>query len=213
MKDNTILSALKWRYATKKFDPQKKVSDKEINDLLECLRLSPSSYGLQPWKFLVISNPDLRAELQKHAYNQPQIVDASHLIVLCAKTTIDKKYVEMYTSEIARIRGIPRESLKEYEQMMTGFVTSHTPQFLTEWAKRQVYLALGILLESSALKGIDACPMEGFDCIKFDKVLKLESQGLASAVLCTVGYRSSSDDYAQAKKVRFETSAVVESRE
>jgi len=196
-----IIKALNWRYATKKFDPAKKVSEADLNELLEALRLAPSSYGLQPWKFIVITNPELRKKLREHAWNQPQVTDASHLIVLAARTDLDEKYVKEYVGELARLRNIPVSSLKGYDDMMTGFVKGTSKEELIHWAKKQVYLALGMLLEAAALKRIDACPMEGFDAQKFDEVLELKN--LTAAVLCTIGYRSPDDPAAKLEKVRF----------
>jgi len=196
-----IIEALKWRYATKKFDPSKKVSEADLNELLEALRLAPSSYGLQPWKFIVITNPELRRKLREHAWNQPQITDASHLIVLAARTDLDEKYVKEYVKEISRQRGVSLESVKGYDDMMTGFVKGTSKEELIHWAKKQVYLALGMLLEAAALKRVDACPMEGFDAQKFDEVLELKN--LTATVLCTIGYRSPDDPASKLEKVRF----------
>lgn len=206
---NTI-EALKWRYATKKFDAKKKVSDADLNELLEALRLSPSSYGLQPWKFIVITNPELRKNLREHAWNQPQITDASHLIVLATRTDVDEKYVKQYVNEIAKQRGVPVDSLQGYQDMMTGDVKNRSKEAIVEWSKHQTYIALGFLLETAALKQIDACPMEGFDKVKFDEILDLKKKNLTATVLCSVGYRAADDAYAQNAKVRFKDIFIFE---
>lgn len=212
MKDLPIIEALQWRYATKKFDPAKKVSEKDMQELLEAARLAPSSYGLQPWGFVVVTDPAVRKQLRPHAWNQPQVEDASHLIVLCSRTDIDAAYVKRYVQAIAKTRGIPEEPLETYEGMMLGFVKNTTPEELASWAKHQVYLALGILLESAALKRIDACPMEGFDAKRFDDVLGLAKHHLTATVLCTLGYRAPDDHAAALAKVRFAASDVVVKR-
>lgn len=194
---------LNWRYATKKFNPARKIPEQEFCELLESLRLAPSSYGLQPWKFIVVRDEDLRKTLRSHAWDQPQVTDASHCIVLCALKTMDAHYVRNFTARIAKTRGVARESLSGHEQMMLGSLKAMSAQALSDWMKRQVYLALGMLLAQCACKKIDSCPMEGFDAKKFDEVLGLEKLDLESVVLCPVGYRAKDDQYAALKKVRF----------
>jgi len=203
-----IIENLMWRYATKKFDKTKKVSDEDLNELLESLRLSASSFGLQPWKFIVITDPKLRAELYKHS-EQAQVTDASHLIVLCARTDIDEEYIKNYIRSVAETRKVLLDSLKGYEQMMLDFRKEHSTASWLEWTKNQVYLALGFLLSAAAQKRIDACPMEGFDSQKFDEVLKLKEKKLTSVLLCPVGYRSADDKHAKHAKVRFKKDEVV----
>ena len=206
---NTILNDLRWRYATKQFDATKKVSEHDLQEILEALRLSASSYGLQPWKFLVITDAKVRKELQQHAWNQPQIVDASHLLVLCGRTDVNEAYVKKYVEMLAATRKVPVESLKGYQEMMLGFVAHKDRAALIEWAKLQVYLALGNVLTVCSHKKIDTCPMEGFDATAFDKVLELEKMHLTTAVLCPIGYRSADDKYASAAKVRFSMDDIV----
>lgn len=209
MKNNLVIDALKWRYATKKFDLTKKVIDEDFNELIEATRLSASSYGLQPWKLIVVKNKETREKLKAAAWNQPQITDSSHLIVFCAKKSVDSNYVKEYIALIARERGVSVDSLKEFEEMMIGFVNGHNSEFLANWTKMQTYIALGTLLETAAIKRIDACPMEGFDSAEFDKILGLEKEGLASAVVCAIGYRSKEDKAASYKKVRFPVDKLV----
>lgn len=202
-------SLLEWRYATKKFDPNKKIHPNDLNSLLEVLRLAPSSYGLEPWKFVVVDDPKLRVQLKVHSWNQPQITDASNLIVLCVLKKIDVSYVKSFVKRMAEIRGVTQESLAQYEGMMTSFVSVKSPEWLSEWMKRQVYIALGMLLSECARRKIDTCPMEGFDPQKFDEILGLEKYGLQSVVLCTVGYRAPDDHAAELKKVRYSTDEVI----
>lgn len=206
---NTILNDLQWRYATKQFDPTQKVSENNFQELLEALRLSASSFGLQPWKFIVVTDAKLRKELQQHAWNQPQIVDASHLLVLCARTDVDETYIKKYVETLAVHRKVPGDSLKGYQDMMLGFIAHKDRAALIGWAKLQVYLALGSLLTVCAHKRIDTCPMEGFDATAFDKILGLEKMHLTTAVLCPIGYRSADDTYALAAKVRFGIDEII----
>ena len=199
---STYLDNLHWRYATKTFDPSKKVSQAQLDDLLEALRLSASSYGLQPYRCIVITDPVLRTKISEHAWNQPQITSASHLIAICARRTLDEAYVEAYVSEIARQRGASIESLKGFRDMMIGFVQGRTSEQLAEWMKRQAYIALGFLLSAAAQMRIDACPMEGFDAEHVDRDLDLLERNLTTVALCPVGFRAADDPLAAQKKVR-----------
>ncbi len=200
---------LNWRYATKKFDPTQKITKQELDHLLEALRLSPSSFGLQPWKFVVIQDETLRKEVRKYAWNQPQVTDASHLIVLCSLKIMDENYIKNFVIYIARTRAVTPESLSGYEQMMVATLKNKSLDEISNWMKRQVYLALGMLLCVCAQKGIDSCPMEGFEPKKVDGVLGLDKQGVESVVLCPVGYRAEDDHYAHLKKVRFNKSEIL----
>lgn len=200
---------LHWRYATKKFDPTRKVSKEALNELLEVLRLAPSSFGLQPWKFILVEDQNLRKEVRKYAWDQTQVTDASDLIVLCSLKTMDEVYIKSFVAQIAKSRGIAPEALAGYEQVMIGFAKGKSPQDLSNWMKKQVYIALGMLLYACAQKGIDSCPMEGFDSKKVDEVLGLGQEGLESVVFCPVGYRASDDTYAQHKKARFEQNEIL----
>lgn len=204
----SIIEDLNWRYATKIFDPTKKVSEADLKELLEALRLSASSFGIQPWKFVVVTDKKLREELRKNARDQPQVTDASHLIVLCARTNVDENHVKKHVNEIARTRDVTAHSLKDYESSMAGSVKRKGKEEILEWSIRQVYIALGALLTACAVKRIDACPMEGFDRTAFDRILGLKNESLTSAVLCPVGYRGD-DKHASAKKVRFPQDEII----
>jgi nitroreductase len=199
---------MNWRYATKKFDPSKKISKQEFAELLEVLRFSPSSYGLQPWKFVIVRDPDLRKKLRPHAHGQPQVTDADTLIVFCVLKTMDENYVKRYVERIAQVRGLAKESLLRYEQNMTASLKAKSPEAVSQWMKEQVYIALGIFLSECAHRKIDASPMEGFEPKEFDEILELPQAGLESVVLCAIGYRASDDKYAQLKKVRFDKNEV-----
>ncbi len=198
-----LLDQLNWRYATKQFDPSLKISAEDWATIEEALLLSPSSGGLQPWKFIVITDPAVRAKLQPASYGQPQVVDASHLVVIAAKQNLSETEVDEYLHHVASVRSIPFESLAAYRGMLVGgIIKAKDDATRNEWARNQAYIALGNLLTSAALLGIDACPMEGFDRAQYDEILGLKAQGLASAVIAPLGYRSSSDQYASLAKVR-----------
>lgn len=207
---SAITDALSWRYATKKFDPAKKLSDADLEELTNVLRLSPSSYGIQPWKFLIISDPAIRSELRKAAWDQAQITDASHLVVLCAKTTLRKEDIDEYIAHIATTRGIGSDALTPLHDMIMGSLSRQTPEGITGWNQKQVYIALGLLLSAAAQKQIDSCPMEGFDATAFDNILGLSAQGLTATVLCPLGYRAADDTAAQHGKVRFPKDKIVQ---
>lgn len=204
-----LLDALRWRYATKAFDVSKKISDADLDILLESLRLSPSSFGLQPWTFIVVRDPALRARVREAAWGQPQVTDASHLIVLCAKKTIDAAFINAFIDFTVSERSQPRSVLEEYESMMLNFLAAITPEAQAEWMKRQAYIALGVLLTACAQLRIDATPMEGFEPTKVDAILGLSDKNLTPVLLCPVGYRSANDAYASLKKVRFPKEKVI----
>ena len=204
-----IIDAMKWRYAVNKFDTTKKLSNEQINDLLEIMILAPSSYGLQPWKFIVVTNVELRAKLQQAGYNQAKISEASHMIIFAVEKNIDDKLVDAYIKSVSDTRGVPVEALADYAGMIKGAIARMTPEQRVEWAARQAYIALGVVTTAAAVAGIDTAPMEGFDTKKFDEILGLDKRGLESKVATAVGYRASDDANAQYKKVRFSKEDVV----
>ena len=206
---STILTQLNWRIATKIFDPHKKLSDETVHTLLEAARLSPSSLGIQPWKFVVVKTPELRQKLRAAAWNQPQITDASHLVVLCSLVDLTPDYVDKYINFTASERGVDAATLADYKKMILGTATKQTPDQLREWMARQVYIALGVVLSSAAALGVDACPMEGFDPAAFNTILNLEKYGVEARVVCALGYRSADDWLSKVKKVRFPWNEVV----
>jgi len=208
-----LLSALKWRYATKKFDPAKKIPEETWKKLEEVLVLTPSSFGLQPWKFLVIHDPALRAKLRPLANNQPQVTDASHYVVFAMVKNMGVGQVDRYVKRMAEVRHQTVESLKNYhEHLISGIIDGYRSLQVNNWASNQTFIALGQLLISAALLKIDACPMEGFNKQAYDEVLGLGPRGLSSVVSCALGYRLDSDKYAHLAKVRFEAKDVIESR-
>lgn len=205
---SNVIEALKWRYATKQFDAQKKLSTEQVVTLKEALRLAPSSFGLQPWHFIVVENVELREKLRAAGYGQTQITDASHFVVLASEKNVDAALVKKYMGSIAAQRNIPVESLSGFSDMLNGAIAAKGEAGAREWAARQVYIALGVVLTAAALERIDATPMEGFDPKAFDDILGLEAQGLSSLVVVALGYRSENDQAAQAPKVRYSESDV-----
>ncbi len=204
----TITEALAWRYATKVFDASKKLSKEDLQPILEALRLAPSAFGLPLWKAIVITNPEVRTQLRDAAWGQSQITDASHLIVLAVKRTIDEHLVDEHIANVAATRAMDAAALTGYSDMMKGFVNGKESEWLKEWAARQAYIALGFALEAAALCKLDTCPMEGFDPKQFDTILGLEALDLESKVILAVGYRSAEDQSASFAKVRSASSNI-----
>ena len=205
-----LLDSLEWRYATKVFDPNKKIPAEIWDTLKQALVLSPSSYGLQPYRFLVIRDAAKRAELLPHSWNQKQVVDCSHYAVFTARTRMTEADIDRFIARTSQIRGIPAESLGSYRGMMTGdLVSGPRGKIAHEWATRQTYIALGNLMTCAAVLGVDACPMEGFVPAEYDRVLGLDGSGYASVVCCALGYRSANDKYAALAKVRYETADLI----
>lgn len=211
--NEVVEAALEWRYATKRFDPSKKITDKDWATLEHSLRAAPSSFGLQPWLFVTVANPELRSALRPHSWNQPQVVEASHFVVLAARTSVDEAYVDSYVRTISEVRGVPTSALEGYRAMMNGFISSLTaPGSVEAWCTHQVYLGLGMLLSSAALLGIDACPLEGIDRVAYNELLDLPRRGFAAKVAVALGYRAPDDELAQMAKVRFPAQHVFERR-
>jgi len=205
-----IIKALNWRYATKQFDATKKLSESDVNTLLEAARLSPSSFGLQPWKFIVVTNPEVRKKIRAAAWDQSQVTDASHLVVFTVDKNVDDAFVDAYVADIAQTRGVSIADLKAFGDTMKGAVKARgSAETVKNWSARQVYIALGTLLTSAAVLGIDACPMEGFDNKKVDEILGLDKLGVESLAFAALGYRANEDEVKKYKKVRFLKSEVV----
>jgi nitroreductase len=207
---NQLINQLNWRYATKQFDPQRKISAADWQILEEALVLSPSSFGLQPWKFVVVTDPAIREKLVAVSYSQRQVADASHLVVFAIKKNLGEQDIDRHLDRIVEVRGVPRESLDPFRYIMVGsIVESRNEAERVAWATKQTYIALGNFLTSAALLGIDACPMEGFDPAKYDEILGLDKLGLSAVVVATAGYRAATDKYSQAKNVRFPRDEVL----
>jgi nitroreductase / dihydropteridine reductase len=197
---NTI-EALKWRYAVKSFDANKKLTVKQIGLLQECLLLSASSMGMQLMEFIIIENQDLKNTLKPFSYNQSQISDCSHLVVMCRKSKAEQSHIDEVIERVSEVRQINTDSLKGYAAMM-GTSLQMNPLAQKNWMENQVYLALGNLLTICAIEKIDACPIEGFIREKYNEVLELPKKGLEAVVVCALGFRALDDKYATVPKVR-----------
>jgi nitroreductase len=208
-----LLAAQRWRYATKRFDPSRSIPADHWQALEDCLVLSPSSYGLQPWKFLVIDDPALRQELRPHSWDQSQITDCSHLVVLLAQRTISAADADRFVASTAAARGQELASLATYRQMIqVDLIDGPRAAEIERWASNQLYIALGNLMTSAALLGIDTCPIEGFSPAEYDRILGLETSPYRTRVACACGYRAADDKYANLAKVRYPASELIEHR-
>lgn len=197
-----LLEVLNWRYATKRMNG-KKVQKEKIEIILEAIRLAPSSYGLQPYTVIIIEDAKMRKEIQPIANNQPQFVECSHILVFAAWDGIRQEQIDDYFNMIIEARGITAEALKDFKKTVEEKIKGKTKNELFEWNARQAYIALGTALAATALEKVDSTPIEGFDNQKLDELLHLQSKGLKSVVILTLGYRDEKKDYlAKAKKVR-----------
>ncbi len=206
----TLTDALQWRYATKKFDASRKIPKETWAALEEALILAPSSYGLQPWKFVVVDDPATREKLSAASWGQRQPVDCSHFVVLAARKNYSAGDLERYISRSAEVRKISPDALKGYANVISGSLDrARQGGFLDSWMSRQVYIALGQLMTAAALLAVDTCPMEGLEPAKYDEILGLAPQGYYTLCACAAGYRSSDDKYASEPKVRFNPLEVL----
>lgn len=209
----TLTEALQWRYATKKFDPSKKIPPETWRALEASLVLAPSSIGLQPWRFLVITDPALRTTLRPAAWNQSQVTDCSHFVVFTVRRNLGAEHVARHLERMAEVRGVPRDSLDKFGQMaLRNLEEARAEGRLEMWQTHQIYIALGSFMVAAAVLGVDTCAMEGFEPEKFDRILGLAGTEFASVVACAAGYRDPSDKYAGIKKVRFKREDVIEER-
>ena len=198
----SYLDALKWRYATKKFDPSKPIDEKDLATLKQAVRLSASSYGLQPYSVLVISDTELREKLRPACWNQPQITDASHVFVFAGKKDFDQTLIDSYLDLVSTTRNLPLDSLAGYGDFMKSKLLDLPQPSKAAWASHQAYLAAGNFLSAAAALQVDTCPMEGFEKEAVDAVLNLEEKGLTTALIVAAGYRSESDQTQFYEKVR-----------
>ena len=199
---NTFIENQNWRYATKKFDANKKVSETDLQLLKEAMRLSASSYGLQPYQIIFIENTDLRAKLQPAAWGQSQIVEASHLVVFANITNFGVTEIDEAIQNLTTTRGLPAEALKGYGDFMKSKITTLPVDKRDIWTARQTYLALGNLMNAAAELKIDVTPMEGFEPAQFNEILGLEAMNLNAALVATIGYRHEEDQTQHYVKVR-----------
>ena len=212
MEPKQIIDSFNWRYATKKFDSNKKISSQDWNVLSESLRLAPSSFGLQPWKFLVVQNKETLKKLTPLSWNQTQVEDCSHYIVFATMSKMTEEHVKKFINKTAEVRGQSPDDkgLKAYQDMMVNDVVKGPRSEIAKWwAQRQSYIAMGFLMQTAALLKIDTCPMEGLDPKGYDEVLGLVGTGWETVAAVACGYRHTDDKYQNLKKVRFDTSDVI----
>lgn len=200
--NSDLINSLKKRYAVKKFDPNKKLSEDQVNELLEVARLTATSYGLQLMKLVVVEDPVKREELVDCSFGQKQVVDASHLLVLCREKEIDLDHIEGYVENISEIRGVNKDSLDGFKNAMSKSILTKRKDDQIIWMDKQVYIMLGNLMTACAMMGIGSCPMEGFIPEEYDEVLGLDNLGLASVLVLPVGFGATDDPNAKRKKVR-----------
>lgn len=203
-----IIQALEWRYATKKFDATKKLSDQQIEMVKDILRLTPSSFGLQPWKFIIISDEATKKSLVEHSWGQQQVADASHVIIMCRSNVEPKDMVGHYIKDVMEKTWASSDDLAGYSNMMLWFLSNLTPDAQHIWADKQIYIALGNLMTGLATLEIDSCPMEGFLPEKYDEILGLKEKWLSSVLVLPIGYRHADDDYARKPKIRYDNEEI-----
>jgi len=199
---NKIIEQLNWRYATKKFDINKKLSNSKIEILKKSFNLTATSFGLQTIKMLVVSNDKIKKSLVPYSYNQNQVAEASHLLVICIQNNITDTDVNDYFNNVKRLRNTPDVILDPFRKNLLKTMREKSIEERLQWSKNQAYIALGNLMTVCAIEGIDACPMEGFISEKYDELLNLDEKGLKSVLLLPIGNRAEDDMFASLKKVR-----------
>ncbi len=204
-----VLDSLRWRYAVKKFDDGKIVPKEKIDTIKEAFNLTASSYGLQPFKLVVIKNKEIQNQLVEHSWNQKQVAQASHVCVITVQKSYSTEEVSSYFNRVKNIRNTPDEIINPFQEFLTNTVASKSQEELLSWNKNQAYLAMGNLLTVCALEEIDSCPMEGFIPEKYDEVLGLEGQNLTSVLVLPIGYRAEDDYMKSQKKVRKNLEEVI----
>ena len=211
--DTTLLTALNWRYATKKFDPQKVIAADTWAALEQSLVLAPSSFGIQPWKFIVVDDPKLKAALVPLSWGQTQPAEASHFVVFAVCEDLGEEHLDRYLARTAAVRDTPVEKLAPFKNVMMGSLEKARKEGrLDTWQTHQIYIALGQFMAAAALLEVDTCPMEGIEPTKYDDVLSLTGTGFKTVVACAAGYRAADDKYAAMPKVRFPVHEVIEHR-
>lgn len=209
--DLKLLEALNWRYAAKKFDADKKIPAQTWTALEQALVLSPSSFGIQPWKFIVVTDAAVKAKLVPISWGQTQPLECSHHVVFAVRKGLGEADLDRYLARTAEVRGVAVQSLAGFKQMMLGSLNKAAAAgTLDTWQTHQIYIALGQFMASAALLGVDTCPMEGIEPGQYDEVLGLVGAGYATVVACAAGYRATDDKYATLPKVRFSVADVVE---
>ncbi|SDR67307.1 NAD(P)H-dependent oxidoreductase [Gramella sp. MAR_2010_147] len=203
------IKALNWRYATKKFDNSRILSEEKVKVLKQAFNLTATSYGLQPLKMLIISNKDTQRKLREFSMNQQQVDTASHVMVICIEDRVDEEFITNYFKRVKHVRETPEEILKPFHDFLIDDFKTKEVEEIEAWAINQAYLALGTLLTVCAAEEIDACPMEGFEPEKYDEFLNLHDKNLRSVLVLPVGYRSADDDFSKFKKVRRPIDEVI----
>lgn len=206
--NETVLQQLSWRYATKKFDTARRIPADDWSTLEQSLVLTPSSFGLQPWRFIVVTDAGVKAQLRSYSWGQSQLVDGSHVVIFAIRQNLSADDIDKYVARTAEVRGISVDALAGFRKTMVGALHGGSID-LNQWASLQVYIALGQFMATAAMLGIDTCPMEGIEPAKYDALLQLPDHGYATIVACVAGYRAADDKYAQIPKVRFKTEDVV----
>lgn len=204
----TLLTQLEWRYAVKRFDPDRRLSENTWQALESSLILTPSSYGLQPWRFIVITDEKIKSALPAISWNQRQPQDCSHMVVFTARRTMDADYVDSYMASVVETRGLSTDAMQGYRNILVSTIEKMESHL--DWNARQVYIALGQLMVAAAMLGVDTCPMEGIAAAEYDKLLGLNGTDYATVVGCAVGYRHPDDTQAIAKKVRFDANELIQ---
>ncbi|WP_299336387.1 NAD(P)H-dependent oxidoreductase [uncultured Psychroserpens sp.] len=207
----TTINKLKWRYATKKFDASKLLSDEKLNTLKQAFNLTATSFGLQTIKLIVIEDKGIREQLVEHSYNQKQVLEASHLLIFCIQNNISDEDIDNHFDNVKDIRETPETILEPFRNDLKTMMKGKTIKERQEWSVKQAYIALGNLMTVCAFEHIDSCPMEGFNPQAFDKILNLQDKNLKSVLLLPVGFRDENDMFADFKKVRKQLEdAVIE---
>lgn len=197
-----MINALEWRYATKKFDDEKTIDSQKIELIKRAFNLTPTSYGLQPLRLVVVKEQSLKDKLFEHSYNQIQVKSASHVLIICIENTIDADFIKHNFELQKEIRQVEEDVVKPFKEFLLKDFGNKSQDHIHNWAINQAYLALGNLLTVCASEKIDACPMEGFDPKAYDEVLSLKDKGISSALVLPIGYRAEDDKFADFKKVR-----------
>ncbi len=204
-----IIESLKWRYAVKKFDPERQLSLDQLQKIKEAFNLTATSYGLQPINLLILKNKGIQEQLLTHSYGQKQVLQASHVLVICIQNRVDAQYISHYFNRVGKIRGTSNEVLDPFEKALITDFSKKDEKEIREWAKNQAYLALGNLLTVCALEKIDSCPMEGFEADAYDRILKLNKRNLTSVLVLPIGHRAADDMFSSFKKVRKELEETI----
>lgn len=207
-----LTTALNWRYATKVFDPERSIPGETWEALLDSLVLAPSSFGLQPWKFLVIEDAGCRQRLRGNSWNQGQVTDADKLVVLATRTEMTRDDIDRWITRLSAVQGQTIAELGGLAGIIEGFCQRMSPEKQHEWNLRQTYIALGQFMTAAAVLGVDTCPLEGIDPEGYDHELGLIGSGYATACACAAGYRADGDHTAARPKARFPREEVIETR-